>query len=113
MTLRRNQAQRPRIGITIGDPAGIGPEVALKASTSEEVLAVCVPILIGDASYLTSWAQAFQLSCRFAVLHSGESVVTNTNVPLIYSLDNLSNPLTMGQEQALAGRAGPSSSSMP
>ncbi len=99
------KALRPRIGITIGDPAGIGPEVALKASSSEDVLAVCLPILIGDAQYLTSWAQAFQLSCGFEIIHSGESVATNADVPLIYSLNNLPASLVMGREQALAGRA--------
>ena len=98
-------ARRPRIGITMGDPAGIGPEVALKAATSKDVLAVCVPILIGDAQYLTSWAQVFQLVCTFVVLHSGESVATDATVPLIYSLNNLPITLAMGQEQALAGRA--------
>lgn len=98
-------ARRPRIGITIGDPAGIGPEVALKAAASEDVLAICVPILIGDAQYLKSWAQTFQLSCNFKVIHSGESVSANADVPLIYSLNNIPSSLAMGKEQALAGRA--------
>lgn len=38
---------KPRIGITIGDPAGIGPEVALKAAADRRVRAVCEPVLIG------------------------------------------------------------------
>src|SRR6266536_1966117 len=36
---------KPRIAITVGDPAGIGPEVAAKASSDPRVLAVCEPIL--------------------------------------------------------------------
>ncbi len=39
---------RKKIAITIGDPAGIGPEVALKAILSEEVSRICSPILVGD-----------------------------------------------------------------
>ena len=42
-------ARRPRIGITMGDPAGIGPEVVLKAVAEREVLESCAPVIIGDA----------------------------------------------------------------
>jgi 4-hydroxythreonine-4-phosphate dehydrogenase len=38
---------RPRIAITVGDPAGIGPEIAAKAAADERVRAVCEPILYG------------------------------------------------------------------
>jgi 4-hydroxythreonine-4-phosphate dehydrogenase len=37
-----------KIAITIGDPAGIGPEVVLKAILSEEITDICRPIIIGD-----------------------------------------------------------------
>ena len=37
----------PRIGITVGDPAGIGPEIAERAAADEGVLAVCAPVLYG------------------------------------------------------------------
>jgi len=38
---------KPRIGITVGDPAGIGPEIAVKAAADPRVLDVCTPILYG------------------------------------------------------------------
>ena len=38
---------KPRIAITVGDPAGIGPEVAAKAAADERVRAVCEPVLYG------------------------------------------------------------------
>ena len=37
----------PRVAITIGDPAGIGPEVAAKAAASPRVLEVCTPVVYG------------------------------------------------------------------
>jgi 4-hydroxythreonine-4-phosphate dehydrogenase len=37
----------PRIGITVGDPAGIGPEIAVKAAADLRVLEVCEPRLYG------------------------------------------------------------------
>jgi 4-hydroxythreonine-4-phosphate dehydrogenase len=36
---------KPRIAITVGDPAGIGPEVAAKAASDPRVRAACEPIL--------------------------------------------------------------------
>lgn len=95
----------PRIGITIGDPAGIGPEVALKAAISHEVFAICLPILIGDADYLISLAKAFGLQSHFDLLHLGEPIPRQAAVPLIYNLNNLPPSLDMGREQAIAGKA--------
>ena len=41
---------KPRIGITVGDPAGIGPEIAIRASQDSAVLALCEPILYGPST---------------------------------------------------------------
>ena len=38
---------KPRVGITVGDPAGIGPEISVKASVDPRVLEVCEPVLYG------------------------------------------------------------------
>lgn len=41
-----------KIAITTGDPAGIGPEIALKAILSKEILDVCKPVIIGDKAVI-------------------------------------------------------------
>lgn len=38
---------KPIVGITMGDPAGIGPETCVEALTSPEIYASCKPLLIG------------------------------------------------------------------
>jgi 4-hydroxythreonine-4-phosphate dehydrogenase len=38
----------PKIAVTTGDPAGIGPEVCLHLLQNEEIAAQCVPIIFGD-----------------------------------------------------------------
>ena len=38
---------KPRVAITVGDPAGIGPEVAARAAADPRVLDVCEPVLYG------------------------------------------------------------------
>src|SRR5690606_40958914 len=40
---------RPLLGITIGDPAGIGPEITLKALKEEEFYRLSRPLVIGSA----------------------------------------------------------------
>lgn len=44
--------ERPVLAITMGDPAGVGPELCLQALAAPAVLDVCVPVLFGDAGVL-------------------------------------------------------------
>ena len=39
--------RKPRIGITVGDPAGIGPEIAAKAAEDPRVREACEPVIYG------------------------------------------------------------------
>lgn len=53
--------ERKRIAVTMGDPAGIGPEVVLKALVNREIYEKCVPVVIGDY-------EALQDAIRFSGL---------------------------------------------
>lgn len=48
--LRLLLRMKPRIAITAGDPAGIGPEIAEKAAAHPDVLEVCDPVIYGPHS---------------------------------------------------------------
>jgi len=43
---------RPIVGITMGDAAGVGPEIIMKALAVDEVHDICRPLVIGDAARL-------------------------------------------------------------
>jgi 4-hydroxythreonine-4-phosphate dehydrogenase len=43
---------RPRIAITMGDAAGVGPEVIMKALAHREIYAIARPLVVGDAKRL-------------------------------------------------------------
>ena len=43
---------KPRVALTVGDPAGIGPEIVAKAAADPGVLAACVPIVYGSPADL-------------------------------------------------------------
>jgi 4-phospho-D-threonate 3-dehydrogenase / 4-phospho-D-erythronate 3-dehydrogenase len=54
---------RPLIAVTMGDPAGIGPEVSLKALLTPAVYTVCRPLVLGTLGVLARMRD---------VLHSGQ-----------------------------------------
>jgi 4-hydroxythreonine-4-phosphate dehydrogenase len=52
---------RPLIGITTGDPAGIGPEVAVKALQAKGLYDLCRPFIIGDAGVIEHAVRALKI----------------------------------------------------
>lgn len=57
----------PRLAITMGDPAGVGPELCVRALQHEAVLDVCQPIVFGDLSVLERVAEALNVTLKVAV----------------------------------------------
>ncbi len=101
----RGGARVPRIGITMGDPAGIGPEVVLKAVAEPEVLAACVPVIVGDAQHLAHTARTLDLRCGYEIVRRGEPFPEDAAGPVIYHLDNITGTVAPGVESGAAGRA--------
>ena len=46
---------RPIVGITMGDPVGIGPEILMKSLSDASLYEICRPLVIGDANVLSSY----------------------------------------------------------
>jgi len=102
----RAGARAPRIAVTMGDPAGIGPEVVLKAVAEPEVLAACVPVIVGDAQHLAHTARTLDLRCGYEIVRRGEPFPEDhSGRPVIYHLDNLTGAVAPGVESGAAGRA--------
>ncbi|HEX8072415.1 MAG TPA: 4-hydroxythreonine-4-phosphate dehydrogenase PdxA [Pyrinomonadaceae bacterium] len=98
-------ARRPRIGVTMGDPAGIGPEVVLKAVAEERVQRACVPVIVGDAQLLAHTARTLDLSCGYDIVRRGEPLPAAAADPVIYHLNNITGHVEPGVESGAAGRA--------
>ena len=49
---------RPRIAVTMGDPAGVGPELCLRLLADGGMWGVCTPVVFGDAAVLRAVAAA-------------------------------------------------------
>jgi len=101
---RRNQ--RPIIVITMGDPAGIGPEVLVKTLAHESVWSHCRPLAVGDADVLR---QAIGLLESPLHLHPVQDVAEASFAPErpdVLALANVDvDSLTFGTVSAAAGRA--------
>jgi 4-hydroxy-L-threonine phosphate dehydrogenase PdxA len=102
---RRSAHRLPRIGITMGDPAGIGPEVVLKAVAEEEVRRVCIPVMIGDAQLLAHTARTLDLQCGYDIVRHDEKFPEKVSDTLIYHLDNVGGYVEPGIESGTAGKA--------
>jgi 4-phospho-D-threonate 3-dehydrogenase / 4-phospho-D-erythronate 3-dehydrogenase len=95
----------PRIGITMGDPAGIGPEVVLKAVAEDEVRRICVPVIIGDAQLLAHTARTLDLQSGYDIVRKGEKIPDEISEPIIFHLDNITGSIEPGIESGTAGKA--------
>lgn len=61
---------KPILAVTMGDPAGTGPELIVKAFADEEVLAHCRPVVIGDAMIMHEAAGIVGRDARVRVISS-------------------------------------------
>jgi 4-hydroxythreonine-4-phosphate dehydrogenase len=94
----------PRIGITMGDPAGIGPEVVLKAVAEDEVRRACIPVIIGDAQLLAHTARTLDLQSGYDIVRADEPFPEHSE-PVIYHLGNITGLIEPGIESGTAGKA--------
>lgn len=101
----RQRKSVPRIAITMGDPAGIGPEVVLKAVAEEEIRRACVPVIIGDAQLLAHTARTLDLQCGYDIVRQGEPLPEHLSEPTIFHLDNINGFIEPGIESGSAGKA--------
>jgi 4-hydroxy-L-threonine phosphate dehydrogenase PdxA len=49
--------ERPLLAITMGDPAGIGPEIIVKALADRELYDISRPVVLGDCGVISSALQ--------------------------------------------------------
>ncbi len=95
----------PLIAITLGDVAGIGPEVVVKALALPEVWAVCCPLVIGDARALTEARLGVPVPPLRVVKEVAEATFDAGTLTLL-DLGNLDvSAAPLGQISTEAGRA--------
>jgi 4-hydroxythreonine-4-phosphate dehydrogenase len=82
MTQPARPPEKPRIGITIGDLNGIGPEVVMKALADTRVLNLVTPVIYGSSRVLSFYKKQLALEefNFFQVKAKGQFVAKSVNL---------------------------------
>ena len=94
---------KPRIAITMGDPAGVGPEIILKA-IQPELFATCVPIVIGDVKMLQRAAQWVHVQLPIVPIKTLADIGSEQAI-YCYDMPCVPDDLPVGTVQKEAGHA--------
>lgn len=98
--------QKPIVGITMGDPASIGPEIAIKALLNESIHAICRPLLVGDAGVFNDIVQRLKLPATVNAISKVQDAVFRPGTVDVFDLKNVDmSKLVFGEISAMAGNA--------
>lgn len=100
------KVDRSLLAITIGDPAGIGPEIVLKALQDQEVLAACRPLVVGDRGVLKQATKFCGIQAEIRVVTRPEDGEYRSGTVDLLDLGNVAmDSLKIGAIQEMCGRA--------
>jgi 4-phospho-D-threonate 3-dehydrogenase / 4-phospho-D-erythronate 3-dehydrogenase len=98
----------PRIAVTMGDPAGIGPEICLRLLAQAEAARICSPIVFGDAAVMRRVAEKLSLPfpARVVSLAQWRAAGAMADGPVLLDLQCLGvDDFVPGQVSARCGDA--------
>jgi 4-hydroxythreonine-4-phosphate dehydrogenase len=97
---------KPIIAITMGDPASIGPEIAVKALLERNIHEICKPLLVGDVSVFEDIIKRLKLDAKINVIDRVTNAKFEWKTIDIFDLKNVDiNKLVLGEISAMCGEA--------
>ena len=97
---------KPIIGISMGDPAGIGPEICIKALSIPDVYERCRPLVAGDANVMKLAAINLKSALKINAIQSVKEAVFECGTLDVLDLKNVNIPeLVLGEVSAMSGNA--------
>lgn len=105
--MRPASSQLPLLGITMGDPGGIGPEVIAKTLSGARVHTVCRSIVIGSVPVMERTIKALSLKLKVVRVDGHESTVPRRGTVAV--LDPLETPLRRFKPGMAAAETGAAS----
>ncbi len=101
-----NELRRPIVGITMGDPLGIGPEIILKSFLEGEVLKTCKILVIGDRSVMENTAGDLNFPVKVRGISNPSEAVFDSGMLDVLDLTNIDfGRFALGRVEASAGKA--------
>jgi 4-hydroxythreonine-4-phosphate dehydrogenase len=95
----------PLIAVTMGDGAGVGPEVVVGALVDPEIGTLCRPVVVGDAGRLRAAAEVLGLTPEIAVITEVADAVFTPGRINVIDLGLLPADLPWGRLSPVAGHA--------
>ena len=101
------EKNKPVIGITMGDPASIGPEITVKALSLEEIYHKCRPLVIGDANVMEAAVRIVgKDGIKIHPVHSVDEALFEPGTIDVYDMGLVDmDQLERGKVSAMAGEA--------
>ena len=97
---------KPIVGITMGDPASIGPEIAVKALLDKKVYSLCRPLLVGDAGVFQHIVAHLNLPATIHPIQEVRDAEFRFGAIDVLDLKNVDlDKLVFGEISAMAGNA--------
>lgn len=98
-------SKKPIIALTMGDPAGIGPEIVVDTMLSKEIHDVCKPFVIGSTAILERATKVREVSLKHRKIHDpAEARYEYGTVDVLETGDYDTDSIKWGEIQALAGQ---------
>jgi hypothetical protein len=98
-------AATPFVAVTMGDGAGVGPEVVVGALVEPEIATLCRPVVIGDAQRLRAAAEILGVDAEIVTVESVEDAVFAPRRVNVIDLGLLPADLPWGKLSPVAGHA--------
>src|SRR4051794_13965255 len=96
----------PILGISMGDPAGIGPEICASVLARSAVHDLCRPLIVGDAGVMRQAVKIAQSPLPVRAISSVAQTNFQRGANDVYDLKNVDLPkLQLGQVSGMAGNA--------
>lgn len=98
--------RKPIIGITMGDPAGIGPEIVVKALSKTDIYNSCHPLVIGDVRVIRDALKIAGVNLEIQAITDVRAARFKYGTIDVLDLDNVDpEQLQMGMISSMAGHA--------
>jgi 4-hydroxythreonine-4-phosphate dehydrogenase len=98
--------KKPIIGITMGDPASIGPEIAVKALMQKNIYDICRPLIVGDGGVFRQIVDVLKLPVTINTIQNASEAKFEYGKIDVLDLNNVTiGELKLGAISAMAGNA--------
>lgn len=98
--------EKPILGITMGDPAGSGPEIVVKSLALKEIYDVCRPLVIGDGACMKEAAEIVKWAGEIRPIYEVKDALFKYGVIDVLDMKNVDmKSLVRGQVSTMGGKA--------